>query len=415
MNMDEIRQEIDKADSEMAALFKHRMELCAQIAEKKAQCGLPIFNPEREKAMLASCGAELPPELAPFYRELLQKEISLSKRRQRSLLRRLPENITVSRGCLSEIGRLFDLNRRVLLVTDSGVPAEYAKNAAAQCKTPLCVTLPQGEATKSVETMQELCKKMLKAGFNRGDCVLAVGGGMVGDIAGFAAACYMRGIDFYNVPTTLLAQADSSIGGKNAANLCGIKNIVGTFRKPKAVAIDPNLLATLDERQYRNGLAEVIKTAACLDKELFSMLEHGMSTKNIEEAVFRCAFAKTSIVEADEHEAGLRRVLNFGHTIGHAIESAAEGAIFHGECVAMGMPPMCEGGEAKERLCAVLKKYGFETKFDGNKNAVFAALEHDKKFSGGKITAVVLKNIGEYEFCEMSTDEIKTRFAEVIK
>ena len=133
MNMDEIRQEIDKADSEMAALFKHRMELCAQIAEKKAQCGLPIFNPEREKAMLASCGAELPPELAPFYRELLQKEISLSKRRQRSLLRRLPENITVSRGCLSEIGRLFDLNRRVLLVTDSGVPAEYAKNAAAQC------------------------------------------------------------------------------------------------------------------------------------------------------------------------------------------------------------------------------------------------------------------------------------------
>ncbi len=415
MSLDELRAEIDEIDSAMAALFERRMTLCAQIAEEKAQSGAPVFNPEREKAMLAACGKNVSPKLAPLYRELLEKEISLSKRYQRGLLHRLPENITVERGCLARIGKLFNLDRRVLLVTDSGVPAEYVQSAAAQCKVPLCVALPHGEATKSLDTMRALCQKMLEAGFDRGDCVLALGGGMVGDIAGFAAACYMRGIDFYNVPTTLLAQVDSSVGGKTAANFCGVKNVLGAFHAPKAVAVDPDLLQTLDERQYKNGLAEAIKTAACLDEKLFFMFEHGVSTENIDEVIRRCIFAKMSIVEADEHENGARRVLNFGHTIGHAAESAAKGALFHGECVAMGMPPMCESSEGKQRLCAVLKKYGFELRFSGSEEAALAALEHDKKFADGKITAVVLKNIGEYEFVKMSIGEAKKRLGEVIK
>lgn len=415
MSMEGLREEIDKTDAAMAALFARRMELCAQIADEKAKSGAPVFNPQREAEMLAACGQRVPANIAPLYREFLEKEMELSKRYQRALLRRLPENITVGRGCLAEIGGLFNLERKVLVVTDSGVPERYAAAAAAQCKAPLCVTLPMGEATKSLETMRELCEKMLQAGFDRGDCVLAVGGGMVGDIAGFAAASYMRGIDFYNVPTTLLAQTDSSVGGKTAANFCGVKNVLGAFHRPRAVAVDPNLLETLDERQYRNGLAEIIKTAACLDEELFSVLEHGVSTENIDEVIRRCIFAKMSIVEADEHEAGLRRVLNFGHTIGHAAESAAKGALLHGECVAIGMPPMCDGGEGKRRLCAVLKKYGFERSFSGDREAAFAALEHDKKSAEGKITAVVLKNIGEYEFVKMSTEEIKSRFEEAMK
>ena len=421
MNIDELRAKIDETDLVMAELFERRMELCAQIAEEKAQSGAQIFDPKRERAMLAACGKRVSPKVAPLYRELIEKEIALSKRYQRGLLRRLPENIALERGCLHRIGELFDLERKVLVVTDSGVPAEYAAEAAAQCKSPFCVTLPCGEATKSLETMQTLCEKMLEAGFDRDDCVLfktglfAVGGGMVGDIAGFAAACYMRGIDFYNVPTTLLAQVDSSIGGKTAANLCGVKNAVGAFHVPRAVAVDPDLLFTLDERQYRNGLAEAIKTAACLDSELFGLLEHGVSTENIDEVIRRCILAKTSIVEADEHESGLRRVLNFGHTIGHAAESAAKGALLHGECVAMGMPPMCENPECKQRLCAVLKKYGFELRFSGNKEAAFAALEHDKKSTEGKITVTVLKSIGEYKFVKMSTDEIKSRLEEAVK
>ena len=415
MSLDELRAKIDEIDSAMAALFERRMALCAQIAEEKAQSGAPVFNPEREKAMLAACGKNVSPKLAPLYRELLEKEISLSKRYQRGLLHRLPENITVERGCLARIGKLFNLHRRVLLVTDSGVPAEYVQSAAAQCKAPLCVALPHGESTKSLDTMRTLYQKMLEAGFDRGDCVLALGGGMVGDIAGFAAACYMRGIDFYNVPTTLLAQVDSSVGGKTAANFCGVKNVLGAFHAPKAVAVDTDLLQTLDERQYKNGLAEAIKTAACLDEKLFFMFEHGVSTENIDEVIRRCIFAKMSIVEADEHESGARRVLNFGHTIGHAAESAAKGALFHGECVAMGMPPMCESSEGKQRLCAVLKKYGFELRFSGSEEAALAALEHDKKFADGKITAVVLKNIGEYEFVKMSICEAKKRLGEIIK
>lgn len=415
LTIEELRKEIDKTDGETAQLFERRMELCAEIAEEKSKSGLPVFDSEREKSMLASCKDRVSEKIAPLYRELLEKEIALSKRYQRGLISALPENVTLENGCLSEIGRIFDLNRKVLLVTDSGVPAGYAKAAAEQCKAPVCVVLPQGEKTKSVETMVQLCEKMLEHNFDRGDCVLAVGGGVVGDIAGFSAACYMRGIDFYNVPTTLLAMADSCIGGKTAANLCGIKNIVGAFYPPRAVAIDPALLKTLDERQFKNGLAEVIKTAACLDTELFEMLEHGLSTAETEEAVRRCVLAKSRIVEEDRCESGLRRVLNFGHTIGHAIESAGGGSLLHGECVAMGMLPMCESGGAKEWLAAVLKKYGFETKFGGDKNAVFAAFEHDKKAEKEKITAVVLKNIGEYEFVKMSTEEIKERFAEVIK
>lgn len=415
MNIDELRAKIDETDSAMAALFERRMALCAKIAEEKAQSGAQVFDPKRERGMLAVCGKRVSPKVAPLYRELIEKEIALSKRYQRGLLRRLPENITLERGCLHRIDELFDLERKVLVVTDSGVPAEYAAEAATRCKSPFCVTLPCGEATKSLETMQALCEKMLRAGFDRGDCVLAVGGGMVGDIAGFAAACYMRGIDFYNVPTTLLAQVDSSIGGKTAANLCGVKNAVGAFHAPRAVAVDPDLLFTLGERQYRNGLAEAIKTAACLDSELFGLLEHGVSTENIDEVIRRCILAKTGIVEADEHESGLRRVLNFGHTIGHAAESAAKGALLHGECVAMGMPPMCENPECKQRLCAVLKKYGFELQFSGDKEAAFAALEHDKKSTEGKITVTVLKSIGEYKFVKMSTDEIKSRLEEAVK
>ena len=323
--------------------------------------------------------------------------------------------IILEAGALARTGEHLSLARRVLVVTDSGVPEEYARAVARSCRQSHICTLPAGEGSKNMENYQRLLRGMMRLGMDRGDCVAAVGGGMVGDLAGFAAATYMRGVDFYNVPTTLLAQVDSSVGGKTAANFCGVKNILGAFHAPKAVAVDPDLLQTLDGRQYRNGLAEAIKMAACLDEKLFFMFEHGVSTENIDEVIRRCIFAKMSIVEADEHESDLRRVLNFGHTIGHAVESAAKGALFHGECVAMGMPPMCEDGEGKQRLCAVLKKYGFELHFSGDKEAALAALEHDKKFEDGKITAVVLKNIGEYEFAKMSTDEVKSRLEEVIR
>ena len=229
--------------------------------------------------------------------------------------------ITLSRGALQRAGELGGLNRKVLIVTDSGVPASLAKSVARQCRQPVIVTVPAGEGSKSLQGFGSLCQSLLDNGFTRSDCVVAVGGGVVGDLAGFAAASFMRGIDFYNIPTTLLSQVDSSVGGKTAVNFGGIKNIIGAFYQPKAVLIDPDVLAPPSPRHLAHGLAEAVNMALPLDATLFGLLERGDIPENIETVIARAVACKARVVEADERETGLRRVLNFGHTIGHAIES----------------------------------------------------------------------------------------------
>ena len=171
-------------------------------------------------------------------------------------------DIIIEHGALAKASEYLNLNRKVLIVTDSGVPAEYADTIAAQCKVPTKIVVPEGEESKGFPTFELLCRTMLENGFTRTDAVVAVGGGVVGDLSGFASASYMRGIDFYNIPTTLLSEVDSSIGGKTAINLGGVKNIIGAFHQPKRVLIDPDVLKTLPPRQIANGLAEAIKMAA---------------------------------------------------------------------------------------------------------------------------------------------------------
>ena len=185
-------------------------------------------------------------------------------------------DILVERGALSRVGDILDLNRRVLILTDDGVPSDYAETVADACKQPVIVTVPQGENSKCAEALTDIWSVMLEHGFTRSDCVVAVGGGVVGDLAGFAAATFMRGIDFYNIPTTLLSQVDSSIGGKTAINHGGIKNCVGAFYQPVAVVIDPDVLVTLDKRQLTSGLAESVKMAATSDADLFARMEEGV-------------------------------------------------------------------------------------------------------------------------------------------
>ena len=241
-------------------------------------------------------------------------------------------DIVVERGALSRAGSYLNLNRRVLVATDTGVPSEYARTVAEQCREGIICTVDMGEGTKSLETFSRLLSVMLEHGFSRRDCVVAVGGGVVGDLSGFAASAYMRGIDFYNIPTTLLSQIDSSIGGKTAVNFGGVKNIVGAFYQPKQVLIDPELLKTLPPRQISNGLAEAIKMALTSDRELFDLFENGDVESSIDEIIIRSLNIKKSVVEQDEKESGLRRILNFGHTVGHGIESS-EGMseLYHGE------------------------------------------------------------------------------------
>ena len=179
--------------------------------------------------------------------------------------------IELQRGNLEKAGELLNLNRKVMIITDEGVPEIYAKTIASQSKEAYIKVVPCGEGSKSFETTKEILTEMLGHQFSRKDCVVAVGGGVVGDLSGFVASLYMRGIDFYNVPTTVLSQVDSSIGGKTAVNLAGIKNIVGAFYQPKAVLIDPDTLNTLSKRQIVNGLIEAIKMGATNDKELFDL------------------------------------------------------------------------------------------------------------------------------------------------
>ena len=311
------------------------------------------------------------------------------------------------RGGLDRIGTLFALDRRVLIVTDTGVPAEYAKKVMAACKEPHIITVPMGEESKSIETMKMLCEKMLSLGFTRKDAVVAVGGGVVGDLSCFAASAYMRGIDFYNVPTTVLSAVDSSVGGKCGVNLSGVKNVVGAFYQPKGVLFDAEVLKTLPQRQIAAGLAEAIKMAATFDASLFATLEKEEITGALCEAlIFRAVQLKAKVVEADEREGGLRKSLNFGHTFGHAIEAAGNMELcLHGECVALGMLPFCSDA-VYERLYAVLKKFGLPTALPVDASLALPYLVHDKKWGKGGVDIIFCEQIGEFDIRTVSKEEL---------
>lgn len=315
-------------------------------------------------------------------------------------------DIIVERGILANASQHLNLHRRVLIVTDTGVPSVYAEMLAKQCKEPVICTVEAGEVSKSLGTFGLLLQNMLDHGFSRKDCVVALGGGVVGDLSGFAASAYMRGIDFYNIPTTLLSQIDSSIGGKTAINFSGVKNIVGAFYQPKRVLIDADLLKTLPQRQIANGLAEAIKMSLTSDPTLFELFEHQDVESRLDEIIIRSLNIKKSVVEQDEKETGVRRILNFGHTVGHGIESS-EGmsALYHGECVALGMIPMC-GEAVRSRLIEVLKKCNLfrELRYDWEKIA--HAAFHDKKADGDTVTVTVVNEAGSYEMKTMKCAEV---------
>lgn len=312
-------------------------------------------------------------------------------------------DILLERGLLSKAAQHLNLNRRVLVVTDTGVPETYAKTLAAQCKKGVIYTVKMGEASKSLDTFGQLLQTMLDHDFSRKDCVVAVGGGVVGDLSGFAASAYMRGIDFYNIPTTLLSQIDSSIGGKTAINLGGTKNIVGAFYQPKKVLIDPDLLKTLPQRQMANGLAEAIKMSLTSDRELFELIETQDIESNLEEIILRCLKIKKHVVEQDEKEAGLRRILNFGHTVGHGIESASD--LYHGECVALGLLPMC-GDHLRPRVVEVLKKCCLYRVIPYNWEKITEAAFHDKKADGDTVTVTLVSEPGKFELKTMKCLEV---------
>ena len=225
----------------------------------------------------------------------------------------------------------------------------------------------------------------------------------------------MRGVDFYNIPTTLLSQVDSSIGGKVAINFGGVKNIVGAFYQPSGVIVDPRLLRTLDKRQIANGMAEAVKMALCFDEKLFELIENNEISEDIlEQIIIGSLKIKKDVVECDEREGGVRKVLNLGHTLGHGIEALEMGRLYHGECVAIGMTRVCSD-EVLRRLSPLLNKLGLPVEYSGDISEVTALISHDKKCDGGLISAIFVDKIGSYRIEKIGVEDFCRRVNEGAK
>jgi 3-dehydroquinate synthase len=313
-----------------------------------------------------------------------------------------------------------------LIVSNETVAPLYAADVAALVtdRETQLLQLPDGESCKTMATVQLVIDELVRIGANRDATVIALGGGVVGDIAGFAAACYMRGIACIQVPTTLLAQVDSSVGGKTGVNHAGGKNLIGAFHQPKLVLIDTATLDTLPDRELSAGLAEVIKHGAIADAEFFSWLEQRMDgllardAAALAVAITASCEIKSHIVAADEREAGTRALLNFGHTFGHAIEnSIGYGELLHGEAVAVGMLMAAElsgiGKTGQERLKRLIMAAGLPTRPPPTgSDALRQAMNLDKKASAQALKFVLLRSLGE---AFVSTDYSEARLAEILR
>lgn len=288
---------------------------------------------------------------------------------------------------------------KVLVVTDETVAPLYLSRAYRALTvaglTVSTVSVPAGEGSKDLEHYVNLLNLLAAKQFTRTDAVVALGGGVVGDLAGFAAATYLRGIPVIQVPTTLLAMVDSSVGGKTAVDLPAGKNLVGAFHQPSLVLCDPKLLDTLPEDIFRDGCAEVIKTAILFDKGLFAHLkERGMAFDR-EAVIARCVEWKRDVVCADEFDTGERQKLNLGHTIGHAIEACSSFAISHGKAVAIGTAMMARAFSPEaEDILTVLKLFGLPVSTEFSPESLAEAALSDKKRAGGTVTLVVPRGIG---------------------
>jgi 3-dehydroquinate synthase len=311
-------------------------------------------------------------------------------------------------GSLADIVTPFAANRRVAVVTDEHVNQLYARRIAAQLADALIFSIPAGEAAKTRETWARVTDDLLNAGFGRDTLIVAAGGGVVGDLAGFVAATYMRGVPFVQIPTTLLSMIDASVGGKTGVDTPAGKNLVGAFHQPVLVVADPNVLATLPANHFRAGLAEALKHGVIADAAYFERIAAAREStardeRGLTSLVAESVRIKASVVARDERESGLRKVLNFGHTIGHAIESVSNYKLLHGEAVAIGM---ALEGELAERIGVAkpgtadairraLDSIGLPSTFPAlDRSAVLAATKSDKKARAGRVEYALPSKVG---------------------
>ena len=317
--------------------------------------------------------------------------------------------IYIERDARLHLKDYVNLDCKVMVITDQGVPKQYHQEILDQCENGYLYVAKQGEGTKSFPVYEDILQKLLELNFSRKDLVLALGGGVIGDLSGFVAGTFKRGMRFASIPTTTLSQIDSSIGGKVAVNLGEVKNVVGTFYHPEVVVIDLNTVKTLTRRHYHNGLVEAVKAGLIADAKLFELFEKADNVDDhLEEIIVRALKVKKSVVEQDEKEENLRKILNFGHTIGHAIESIyhLEG-YYHGECVGMGMMKILENPKIKERLGRVLLKLEVPLEAEYDTDEVIDFIKKDKKANGDYVTIVQVDKIGEAKLLPVEIESLR--------
>ncbi len=316
-------------------------------------------------------------------------------------------DIVIEKNVLNHVEDYLNLKRKVIILTDDGVPKEYIDNVFSKCETCFIYTIKQGENSKNFDNYEKLLKFMIENNFTRKDCLISLGGGVVGDLGGFVASTFMRGITFYNLPTTLLSQVDSSIGGKTAIDMGGYKNLVGSFYPPSKVLIDSTTLKTLDQRQLYSGLVESIKMSLTHSQKLFDLIFNSKNLyDDIDEIICQSLLIKKQVVEKDEKELEFRKVLNFGHTIGHIIESKSKYSYLHGECVAKGMTYFVSE-EVKTKLLNLLNKYNLPPKeCNLSLDNIYDYLLHDKKTHNKSIDVIFVNKIGSFQIKNMTIDEL---------
>ena len=311
--------------------------------------------------------------------------------------------VILGNNILNTLSQYCSLNRKVLIISDDGVPSFYYETILNQVKYGYKYIIKQGEKSKNIDNYCLINKYLLDNEFSRNDLIIAVGGGVVGDLSSFVASTYKRGIDFINIPTTTLSMIDSSVGGKNGINYEGIKNVLGTFYQPKLVLIDFDVLKTLDKRNINNGLVEALKAGLIKDKEIIDLFDD--IDNNLQEIIIKSLKVKISIVEQDEKEKDLRKILNFGHTIGHAIELTNQ-SILHGEAIARGILYLLKG-DLKKQIYNILNKLNIPLKYSLNKDEVIQLIKNDKKINNDYLDLIVVEEIGQAKIQKITIEEIK--------
>ena len=335
-------------------------------------------------------------------------------------------DIVIGRDIIKNIYNDFTNYNKIMVVSDINVPKKYIDDFCENIKNKTnIVIIGDREQNKNITNVEKICEELKQNNFTRKDLVVAIGGGMVGDIAAFSASIYMRGIDFINIPTTLLSMVDSSIGGKTGINFSNIKNLIGTFYQPKKVYIDIDTLKTLNKKLFNEGLIESIKMAICFNKDFYKYIEENILYKNtitnenvsdnnfdvIENIIIESLKIKKSVVEQDEKENGVRKALNFGHTIGHGIEENCDNKFYHGECVAIGMLYMCDEN-IKQKLLNIYNKLNIDINIKINIENVLDTIKHDKKSENDYIYVVIVREIGSFIFEKWDLSKIKNKLEE---